>query len=861
MNPRRSPLLLPLLLAAIALVLPAPAQGPVWVEQGSSGTRVMGQTAAGPVILRETDASVIDLAARAVPESATSAVSWTEIGADGTHPWYAISLDGRSFQEARPTSYVLKLRYAEFDPAITAPQMPAGLAASPINTTWVVQYWTQGLEIYRQRLAEFGAEVHLHLWYNANIVSLSPDAVAAVSALPFVRAVVPFHPAYKLDEQLLEEQRSGYAQYPTKRVNVLALRRGAAGQEPIAERILAIGGTIEAFSPGSFQMQATLNLPQIAELASMDAVQFIDLWAPPEPDMDIARTFHGATYIASVGGFDGTGVRGEVADVGTQASHPEFQLHPLIPHGNLTSGSHGTSTFGQIFASGVNPQALGLCWNGQGVAATWGNWSTGSRYGHSAELVNPNLNYKCLFQSNSGGSPLTTSYTTDSQDMDQILFDFTKLSVVHSQSNQGSQLSRAAAWSKNTLAVGGVSHENTLTKADDHWTSASIGPAADGRVKPELASFYDDTFTTTTTSTYTSSFGGTSGATPIVAGCLGLFMEMWHASLFGNPVGTTVFDSAPQSTTARAFLVAGATQWDWINGSSANSNIDRDKQGWGHPDLQTLYDYGFANKVYYVDETDVLTNFQTSTHPLTVNAGEPIFKATLVWRDNPGTVSSSKHLINDMNLKVTSPSGQVFWGNVGLTNHSLGAGGEALWSSPGGSPEDVNSMENVIVQNPQPGTWLVEVIAANLNQDNHIETPQLDADYALCVLGVVGTPSAFFNLQMTTTGIGDLNLSMLNVPQGTTEGYCIFGENATGPLGGGPIGGIYPTLITFGLLATPVQPGNLAHWTWPAPGLFPDVPLALPSGAIPLSFFPLDCLGVAFAPGQMAKLTPLRRAQ
>src|SRR5262249_26052371 len=158
--------------------------------------------------------------------------------------------------------------------------------------------------------------------------------------------------------------------------------------------------------------------------------------------------------------------------------------------------------------------------------------------------------YECVLQSNSTGSAWTTAYTSISSQMDQIIFDL-DISICQSQSNNGTQSSRPQAWAKNIISVGGVKHYNTLTRTDDNWTNgASIGPAADGRIKPDVCNFYDYVFTTTSTSTtaYTSGFNGTSAATPISAGCLGLTYQMWAAGLFGptNP-GATVFAKRPHS--------------------------------------------------------------------------------------------------------------------------------------------------------------------------------------------------------------------------------------------------------------------------------------------------------------------------
>jgi len=88
-----------------------------------------------------------------------------------------------------------------------------------------------------------------------------------------------------------------------------------------------------------------------------------------------------------------------------------------------------------------------------------------------------------------------------------------------------------------------VYHYDTLDKSDDMWNSgASTGPASDGRIKPTFTFFYDDILTTSSSgpTSYTSTFGGTSGATPIIAGHVGLFFQMWSEGIFGNPVDPEV---------------------------------------------------------------------------------------------------------------------------------------------------------------------------------------------------------------------------------------------------------------------------------------------------------------------------------
>ncbi|MAG55447.1 MAG: peptidase S8 [Planctomycetes bacterium] len=849
-----------LLIVLVAVALPVTAQSETAVrvmttDQGSQ--RIIVDTAHGDQTLHHTQYAVLNARVHPVAGSSAVGLTWTELRPGRPVQFQTVSVDGQKFIEPRETTYDLQLKYGGFDPLFAQPQIPAHLDANQGGRQWIVQYWTQGLEQYRDELRRLGAVIHLHLPNHANVVEMDPSLVSTVATLPFVRAVVSFHPAYKLETSLLTEQLQGFSGSATRRINIMAFRRGLVGQNPIAARVRALGGSVHKLDPYIFTMVATVNIGIIADLARMDEVQWMDPYGDPEDDMNIARQFHGADYIETQAGFDGTGVRAEVLDSGCLTTHQEFQSPPLIPHGALVSASHGTSTTGQVFATGVDPTARGMLPAGQGVAAFYNGLAGGSRYNHSAELVNPGLGYRCVFQTNSWGGPRTTSYNSSSQEMDLILFDLESLVITQSQSNAGNQMSRPQAWAKNCVGVGAADHVNTLTPNDDNISGASIGPAQDGRVKPELASFYDNIRTTSNSSTtsYTNSFGGTSGATPIVAGSFGLFYQMWHNGIFGNPTATTVFQSRPKNTTARAFMIAGARQWNWP-GVPANSGLDRDKQGWGHPDLQRLYDY--RSRIYYVDETDFLTNLQSTSHAVTVPAGETLFKACLTWRDNPGTVSATQHLINNLDLRVTSPSGQVYLGNVGLTNNASGSAGEALFSSTGGSADTKNSVENVFVQNPQAGTWVVEVIATSLNQDIHPETSALDADYALCILGVLPGTVSFFDLSLTSNAGGDLTMDIDNVPAGTTQGFTVFSEMAAGPVGGGVLFGLNPTLISLFSFQVPVGVGNVFHWSYPSGGAYPDAPVTFPG--LPASLYPIDAVGLAIDGAFNISVTPNRRA-
>jgi hypothetical protein len=406
----------------------------------------------------------------------------------------------------------------------------------------------------------------------------------------------------------------------------------------------------------------------------------------------------------------------------------------LVIHGPYVgSDSHGTACIGICFGDGTgNADARGLLPDGQGIVADYSviGLTGQSRYDHSGELLEEP--YQAVFQTASVGSDRTTQYSTISADTDAALFDF---DIVHcqSQSNAGDQMSRPQAWAKNIISGGAAYHYDTLDKSDDCWCNgASIGPASDGRIKPTFCFFYDyiKTVGWPGNNDYTNTFGGTSGATPMTAGHVGLFFQMWSEGIFGNEVDPegTVFENRAHMTTAKAALINTADQYSFEGTSHDKTRMH---QGWGMPSVKNLYDS--RDNIYIIDESDILEPFEVSSHVVSVEEDTPALKVTMTYADTPGNPAvQSQHRINDLTLKVISPSETVYYGNYGLE--------ESVWSSPGGSADDKNTVECVFVENPESGAWTIEIHADEVIEDSHVETTELDADYSLVVSPVLSEP-------------------------------------------------------------------------------------------------------------------------
>ena len=324
---------------------------------------------------------------------------------------------------------------------------------------------------------------------HADLVEVNPAAATRIAALPFVRWVGPYHPAYRMFAQ----DRGALEDFEEPAVwNLVASRsHDLEAKRRIADDLAQKGG--RPFFPvvrESFLL--TMVLPPAALRAAIfhDEVLWVDRWSPPSPDMDIVRASCGANAMATIvpGGFQGQGVRGEIMDIGCQDTHVD--LAGLVWHSATTGiSSHGTSTYAIAFGKGIgDPQGLGLLPQGQGFAGVvYDAFFATNRYGYTAELLGPS--YECVFQSNSTGSGWSTAYTSISMLMDQIIFDL-DLSILQSQSNQGGQQSRPESWAKNVVSVGGMYHYDTLTRSDDAWATAraSARPRTEGSSPTSAAS-------------------------------------------------------------------------------------------------------------------------------------------------------------------------------------------------------------------------------------------------------------------------------------------------------------------------------------------------------------------------------------
>jgi hypothetical protein len=606
---------------------------------------------------------------------------------------------------------------------------------------------------------------------------------AAVAGLPGVRWVGPYEPVYRLEPELVAEYASGAPVQVRKYNMVMADKRN--DKDALQRKIEAIGGEVADRHEGGLLFTAHLTFPQLLQAARFDEVLWIDRWTESGVDMDKARTVQGSNHVESVAGYTGSGVRGHVYE-GVEAGHSDF----TTPMTNVRSGGfaddHGHCTAGCIFGNGTShanarghaPAAVGFYTDRLSVTAGW------SRNMVIGDVVNV---HNCMFTTASWGAAQTTAYTSVSADADDIVFDH-RIPWTNSQSNTGNQNSRPEAWAKNVISVGALRHYDNTNVADDLWASwpagglpnaASIGPAADGRLKPDLCNFYDDIHTSDRTGAAgysagnsNTAFGGTSGATPVTAGLNALAIQMYTDHILNNTprvVGGTRFQNRPYAQTLKALQIACASIYPVAQATRAQA-------GWGYANVRTVYDR--RNRLTIIPEDVPITQGSTHTYLVNVLTGETQLKICMTYLDPAGNVAAAIDRINDLTLRVIHPNGTTsYWGNVGLTT--------ANTSSTGGAANTIDTVECVFVDNPTPGNWKIEITAPTIAEDAHLATPATDATYALVVNGgirVYGSGCAR-HIPDNDAGSGTLNF----IPFGGTPPSTlttVFASNNSGSVGG-----------------------------------------------------------------------------
>ena len=290
---------------------------------------------------------------------------------------------------------------------------------------------------------------------------------------------------------------------------------------------------------------------------------------------------------------------------------------------------------------------------------------------------------------------------------------------------------------------------------------SSRGPTADGRIKPDVVA--PGTFVLSAKSRDTNSsgwdssadplyyfLGGTSMATPLVAGCAAVVREYLHEE---HQMAT------PSAALVKAILINGAQNIPGQYVPSETGNTPNNSEGFGRVDMASSLNLSMQLK----DEATALDTGDEETTIVNVGGGASL-KVTLVWTDRPGPT-----LQNDLDLIVRA-GGQERHGNIASDSTDF---------------DRVNNVEQVIWENVPAGQVEIIVRAHRI--------PVFAQTYALAIR-VDGGSEQTTDLEINGAEIqgeinpaGEQDLYTLNVPNagtytidtsGTTDTFLsLFGPN------------------------------------------------------------------------------------
>ena len=489
--------------------------------------------------------------------------------------------------------------------------------------------------------------------------------------------------------------------------------------------------------------------------------------------------------------YDGRIVGGTSYPGCTAAPHPGAELVSGGGHGTHVTGifaGDGTGAFtdgdGFLYGLGMAPGASIFAQNPIcGTQSSWppaGGWPVLSRDAVLGGAIGSNNSW-------TSGEGTANGYQNTERTYDLMVLDgnfdssiYEPFMVVFSAGNSGPGASSLTApkEAKNVIVTGGTQTLRVSGNVDAMYNASSRGPAVDGRVMPTIAAPGQSVSSaikpqaTSCTATIAGTSGlyslctGTSMAAPHASGALILLAEWWRLDNAGQ-------DFSPAM--GKALLINSARP---ISGAGAPPNND---VGWGRVDLSPLLDSDLLFEFW--DQTELFDESgQSWTRTVgVVDPSQPL-KVTLVWSDAPGAVGANPALVNDLDLRVET-GGELYLGNQF----------DAGVSVPGGSPDRLNNIEQVLIDAPG-GSATITVEAFQIAGSVMINDPQFDfaQHFALVCQNCLEQPDFTLDTSPTAASlclpddvdvevqVGSLlgfsdpvNLAATGLPAGVTAGFTV----------------------------------------------------------------------------------------
>ena len=553
---------------------------------------------------------------------------------------------------------------------------------------------------------------------------------------PMVRAIFPIPLGAKISPHLREGEIGPWATDGNRVAIVTYFFADVQGSRRL-ETLRELGAEIVSEMPADNAIYAIVDREKIALLAGADEVPYLDQAPPPlEPGNDGVRRVSNVDQAqASPYNLDGTGVKPLIYDFGS-VDQNHADLFGRVTIGEPPSGipNHATHVAGTFGGSGIlrgDRLYRGVATNAQIYSYIYENCRPNCLYNSPQDLesnYNTGINRDGVhlatnsLTANIAQNGYPCSWLGDYEATSQLLDRVIHQGLPAGQNlNQGLPILFAAgnerdpvvcgtaygtmsvpATAKNIVSVGAIDSNDLSMTSFSSW-----GPTDDGRLKPDVVATgcdYGQPPQRYVTSTFPfNSYGpwcGTSMATPVVAGIIALLLQQYRNNYWQTSLPFTLRNKASNNARMKALLLHTA----------------RDLGSPG-PDYQ--HGYGLADARAAVDQLrdyrsciiEKQLDANTAPDEFIINAPsnqQGALKATLVWDDPPASPLAAVTLVNDLDLRIVSPSGSI---SIPLVLNPAQPAANAV---PGN--DNRNNAEQIQTQATEGGAWRVKVIPTSIPQ-------------------------------------------------------------------------------------------------------------------------------------------------
>ena len=440
-------------------------------------------------------------------------------------------------------------------------------------------------------------------------------------------------------------------------------------------------------------------------LSSLDNVRWMEKSRSFEPQNNIASwTTQGEvvdTHPLWDAGFDGSGEIVHIGDTGLDydacffhdpdqtvkfypesnplhrkvLSYVECQDFEIVDHQDQR-GAHGTHVAGTFTGKSLSEHKN---MNGGVPEAklVFGDLQCGGRAMFLPpdlfELYEPGRVMGARVSSNSWGSTeAPVIYQGTETETDSFTWNNPNFLPVFAAGNRRNGGILSPATSKNSLTVGAhVNNPNKLMR-DQVASFSARGPTYDRRPKPDImapgksltSSASDGSLHTFQCSL--ESKEGTSMATPVVAAAATMVRQYFRSGYYPSGTKNPSHAFEPSSTLIKAMIIHSGEHMSSVK----YNDLPNSDEGFGRMQIYNLIPGTKHERVYVVNgdhvkqDQNIVRCFTLSSAPKGVKTGTVNFRATMTFLDPPAAEGSHYSLVNDIDLTIQTPSGDLLRSNA-----------------------------------------------------------------------------------------------------------------------------------------------------------------------------------------------------